>query len=117
MIQREISRVLVLNLSGKASGADAPPGRTMPLTEPSLLSRGTLMPSPELEFLTTKGRPTALRMWATCPGLRRQFKHSTAAACVASRATLGSSAVEVTLGITSQSAKGKLAIGPAGEIE
>ncbi len=43
MIQREISRVLVLNLSGKTSGAYAPPRMTMPLTEPSLLSRGTLV--------------------------------------------------------------------------
>ena len=41
MIQREISRVLVLNLSGKASGAPALPGITMSLTEPSLLSRRT----------------------------------------------------------------------------
>ena len=41
MIQREISRVLVLSLSGKASGALALHRTTMPLTEPSLLSRGT----------------------------------------------------------------------------
>src|SRR2546425_3619498 len=42
---REISRVLVLNLSGKASGAHAPPRRGLSLTTPSLLSRwhpGTL---------------------------------------------------------------------------
>src|ERR1019366_3086588 len=42
MIQREISRALVLNLSGKASGAQTLHRTTMPLTEPSLLSRGTL---------------------------------------------------------------------------
>jgi hypothetical protein len=41
MIQREISRVLVLNLSGKKNGAYAPPRTTMSLTEPSLLSRAT----------------------------------------------------------------------------
>src|SRR2546426_5804408 len=38
---REISRVLVLNLSGKASGAHAPPRRGLSLTTPSLLSMGT----------------------------------------------------------------------------
>src|ERR1019366_3362091 len=43
MIQREISRALVLNLSGKASGAQTLHRTTMPLTEPSLLSRGTLL--------------------------------------------------------------------------
>ena len=43
VIQREISRVLVLNLlwHDKAGGAHAPPRITMSLTEPSLLSRGT----------------------------------------------------------------------------
>ena len=41
VIQREISRALVLNLSGKASGAQTLLRTTMPLTEPSLLSRGT----------------------------------------------------------------------------
>ena len=41
MIQREISRVLVLNLSGKVAVLIALPRITMPLTEPSLLSRGT----------------------------------------------------------------------------
>jgi hypothetical protein len=44
MIQREISRVLVLNLSGKTCGASAQHRITMSLTEPSLLSRGTLVP-------------------------------------------------------------------------
>src|ERR1019366_5418750 len=39
MIQREISRALVLNLSGKASGAPTLHRRSLPLTEPSLLSR------------------------------------------------------------------------------
>src|SRR2546426_4078409 len=39
---REISRVLVLNLSGKASGAHAPPRRGLSLTTPSLLSRAPL---------------------------------------------------------------------------
>jgi len=44
VIQREISRVLVLNLLwyGKAGGAHAPPRIRVPLTEPSFLSRGTL---------------------------------------------------------------------------
>jgi hypothetical protein len=41
MIPREISRALVLNLSGETSGAKTPPRRSLPLTEPSLLSRGT----------------------------------------------------------------------------
>jgi hypothetical protein len=41
VIQREISRALVLNLSGKASGASALPRIFLPLTEPSLLSRAT----------------------------------------------------------------------------
>ena len=41
MIQREISRVLVLNLSGKASGAPSLPRTTLTLTAPSHLSRGT----------------------------------------------------------------------------
>jgi hypothetical protein len=40
MIQREISRVLVLNLSAKKR-CPALLRTTMPLTEPSLLSRGT----------------------------------------------------------------------------
>src|SRR6266851_5728486 len=39
MIQREISRALVLNLSGKASGATALPRIFLSLTAPSLLSR------------------------------------------------------------------------------
>ena len=34
-----ISTVLVLNFSGGKGGACAPPGTTMPLTKPSLLSR------------------------------------------------------------------------------
>src|ERR1035441_4115444 len=38
---RESSRALVLNLSGETSGAQAPPRKTMSLTTPSLLSRGT----------------------------------------------------------------------------
>jgi len=42
VIQREISRVLVLNLSGEKSGASALHRRSLPLTEPSLLSRDTL---------------------------------------------------------------------------
>ena len=41
MMQREISRVLVLNLSGKASGAPSLPRTSLTLTAPSLLSRGT----------------------------------------------------------------------------
>jgi hypothetical protein len=41
MIQREISRALVLNLSGKKSGASARHRISLSLTEPSLLSRGT----------------------------------------------------------------------------
>jgi len=41
MIQREISRALVLNLSGKASGATALPRIFLSLTAPSLLSRAT----------------------------------------------------------------------------
>ena len=41
VIQREISRVLVLNLSGKTNGAKNTAGRTLSLTPPSLLSRGT----------------------------------------------------------------------------
>src|SRR6266436_59400 len=44
MIQREISRALVLNLSGKASGARALPRISLPLTAPSLLSRRTRQP-------------------------------------------------------------------------
>jgi hypothetical protein len=40
---REISRVLVLNLSGKASGAHAPPRSSLSLTMPSLLSMGTVV--------------------------------------------------------------------------
>src|SRR3989441_7886583 len=51
---REISRVLVLNLSGKASGAHAPPRRGLSLTTPSLLSRGTLKSGKERDSL---GRP------------------------------------------------------------
>src|SRR6267154_6308876 len=44
MIQREISRALVLNLSGKASGARHCLGYFLSLTAPSLLSRGTPRP-------------------------------------------------------------------------
>src|SRR2546422_2874754 len=47
---REISRVLVLNLSGKASGAHAPPRRGLSLTTPSLLSRATLESRSVLKF-------------------------------------------------------------------
>jgi len=41
MIQREISRVLVLNLSGEAKRCLALLRISLPLTEPSLLSRRT----------------------------------------------------------------------------
>jgi len=41
MIPREISRALVLSLSGKKTGASALHRTITPLTEPSLLSRGT----------------------------------------------------------------------------
>ena len=71
MIQREISRVLVLNLlwQDKPGGACAPPRTTMPLTEPSLLSRGThvVMPARSKAWttrpfcvLTQKGRHARL---------------------------------------------------------
>ena len=53
MIQREISRALVLNLSGKASGASALPRIFLSLTPPSLLSRGT--PRVCFVFKTTLG--------------------------------------------------------------
>ncbi len=42
VIHGEISRVLVLNLSGKTAVLPAPPSRSVPLTKPSLLSRATL---------------------------------------------------------------------------
>lgn len=42
VIQREISRVLVLNLSGKTNGAQNTDRISLSLTLPSLLSRGTL---------------------------------------------------------------------------
>jgi hypothetical protein len=48
MIQCEISRVLVLNLSGKTSGASARYRITTPLTPPSLLSRDT--PAPQRSY-------------------------------------------------------------------
>jgi len=51
VIQREISRVLVLNLSGKKSGASALHRRSLPLTEPSLLSKGTLKSSADGDCL------------------------------------------------------------------
>ena len=41
MIQREISRVLVLNLSGDINGGKNTDGILLSLTPPSLLSRGT----------------------------------------------------------------------------
>ena len=41
VIQREISRVLVLNLSGKENGAQNTDRRSLSLTAPSLLSRAT----------------------------------------------------------------------------
>ena len=41
VIPREISRALVLNLSGKANGDKNTAGRSLPLTQPSLLSRVT----------------------------------------------------------------------------
>ena len=43
VIQREISRVLVLNLSGKAAVLIAPPRKSLSLTPPSFLSRGSLI--------------------------------------------------------------------------
>ena len=42
VIQREISRALVLNLSGKKSGAKNTDRILLSLTPPSLLSRATL---------------------------------------------------------------------------
>jgi hypothetical protein len=42
VIQREISRVLVLNLSGNTNGAQNTDRRSLSLTTPSLLSRATL---------------------------------------------------------------------------
>ena|SRR5579885_1975122 len=61
VIQREISRVLVLNLlwHDNAGGACAPPRITMSLTEPSLLSRGTHSFKRETE-IKRKGRATRL---------------------------------------------------------
>jgi len=41
VIQREISRVLVLNPLSRKHGARNTDGRTLSLTPPSLLSRGT----------------------------------------------------------------------------
>src|ERR1017187_9012749 len=41
VIPREISRALVLNLSGEHGGAHVPPRRSLSLTQPSLLSRAT----------------------------------------------------------------------------
>src|SRR5579864_3628189 len=51
VIQREISRVLVLNLlwHDKTGGACAPPSTTMPLTETSLLSRASPQPVRSVE--------------------------------------------------------------------
>src|SRR5579863_2748500 len=43
MIQREISRVLVLNLSGDTNGDKNTDRRSLSLTLPSLLSRGSLI--------------------------------------------------------------------------
>ena len=68
MIQREISRVLVLNLSGKTSGAPALPRTILPLTPPSLLSRGTL----GSERRERVGQPhstcyTVTCDWESCP--------------------------------------------------
>jgi len=40
MIQREISRVLVLNLSGKASGTPSVPRTALTMAAPSLLIEG-----------------------------------------------------------------------------
>src|SRR5947209_6500648 len=78
----EISRVLVLNLSGKKRGARAPPRRSLPLTTPSLLSRGTPCTSSFLlreillhrlmtVFLTTTWRGRQRRVPAVEP--RHQF--------------------------------------------
>jgi len=41
VIPREISRALVLNLSGEHGGAHVPPRRSLSLTQPSLLSMAT----------------------------------------------------------------------------
>jgi len=41
VIQREISRALVLNLSGEKHGVQNTDRRTLPLTQTSFLSRGT----------------------------------------------------------------------------
>ena len=73
MIQREISRALVLNLSGKASGAPALHGMTLSLTAPSLLSRRT--PSHFSQCSKTKPRYTFPVKWSTrlgtfCPGVK-----------------------------------------------
>jgi hypothetical protein len=56
VIQREISRVLVLNLSGKANGAQNTDRRSLSLTAPSLLSRGTLVPLWDQEQKQRRGR-------------------------------------------------------------
>jgi len=44
VIQREISRVLVLNLSGENNGAHNTGRISLPLTQPSLLSEGQIQP-------------------------------------------------------------------------
>jgi hypothetical protein len=50
MIQREVSRVLVLNLSGKASGAYAPPRRNYALDRAFALIEGHPIESGENVF-------------------------------------------------------------------
>jgi len=60
MIQREISRALVLNLSGKASGAPALPRISLSLTAPSLLS------------MLVEAAQTAVRL---DPQLRKEYLH------------------------------------------
>jgi len=61
VIQREISRVLVLNPSGEKSGATALHRISLSLTPPSLLSRGTR------QFVPGQLAKGARGTWATRP--------------------------------------------------
>src|SRR5271163_4352894 len=72
VIQREISRVLVLNLSGKTSGAKNTDRIFLSLTPPSLLSRGTRQEAGSSSPLAIRSAPVGMTENGKAPGLRSE---------------------------------------------
>src|SRR6266700_2063995 len=70
VISREISRVLFLNLSGAHGGPEKSPGRRLPLTQPSLLSRATRPP----DNVTVRRRAASPTSWMVVEVPRKRVR-------------------------------------------